>query len=124
MKNLFFIFFGITLSACQTDSAGHLPASWQLPGATLGSVFENTVYGVRRRKVENFIAQNYDPLTSDIQAQSGPFLDRAFDLARVAPARRGELLHNIHSRPDIYFAGPETQNIECLVVAFMVYGGD
>lgn len=124
MKTLFFIFFGVTLSACQTDSTSHLPAPWQLPGAALGSVFENTVYGARRRKVQNFIAQNYELLTNDIQNQGGLFLKQAFDMAHVKPARRGELLRDIHTHPDIYFAGSKTQNIENLVVAFMVYGGD
>ncbi|CAA6803558.1 MAG: Unknown protein [uncultured Thiotrichaceae bacterium] len=43
------------LSAC-SNVASHLPSPISLPGAIVGSVFENAAYGARRKKVKTYVS--------------------------------------------------------------------
>jgi len=109
------------LSACQTDSPNHIPPLWQLPGAAAGNILENSIYSGRRRKVERYTAAHYDMIITDINSGGGAALTKALDLARVRSERRGFVIEEINANPDVYFRGTRAENIEMLVVVFMVH---
>ena len=88
----------------------------------VGSTIENGAYGRRRAKVKNHLRGNWVQSQADIRAGGGAIITKAFDLARVAPAKRNEVLKEIKARPDIYQAGSLEDNIEMLTVTLMVHG--
>ncbi len=122
MKTLLIGLLGLGLAGCQSGGANHIPPPWQYPGAAIGSAIENTAYKARRRKVERFTSDNYKEIVANIQNGGGAALTQALALARVPVSRHSEFRAAIMDDPNIYFSGPRTQNIERLVVAFMVHG--
>lgn len=110
----------ILLASC-AGGASHVPPPWQLPGAAAGTAIENGIYGRRRVKVKKYLRANWAEIQTDIRAGGGVHMSRAFDLAKVAPAKRLEVLKEIKARPDIYQAGSLEENIEVLTVTLMVH---
>lgn len=122
MKIFFLAMLCLGFAGCKTNEASHLPALWQLPGAAVGSVFENVPYKARRKKVERFTGAHYNQIADDIHAGGGGALTQVLNLAHVPVSRRAELVRIILNDPHIYFGGSHVQNTERLVVAFMVHG--
>ncbi len=112
----------VLLTGCASREASHLPPVWQIPGAVIGGGIENAVYGAKRKRVEAHVSANFNVLLTDMRNGSGPALTRAFELSGVNESKRDELIADILGHPDIYLVGPPAQNIERVVVAFMVYG--
>ena len=110
------------LASCNSKDASHIPPIWEIPGAVIGGGIENAVYGAKRKRVEAHVSANFDAIIADMRSGSGPALARAFELAGVTEAKHDELIADILGNPDIYLEGPPAQNIENLVVAFMVHG--
>ena len=120
MRLLCLLTVSVALSAC-AGGASHVPPLWQLPGAAVGSTIDNEVYGRRRAKVKKYVAENWIQIQTDISLGGGVALNRAFDLAKIAYAKRVGVLKEIKARPDIYQAGSLVENIEMLTVTLMVH---
>ena len=105
-------------AACSTGEANHLgnPLLWPAMAVTNG--IDNAFYDARRQKVEAHVAAHHPALMAEITAGGGVLLTTAMDLAKVAPARRPELVRVLQQDFALY-----QRDQEALVVALMVHGG-
>ena len=78
----------LAVTSCSNRNASHLPSIFQLPGAVIGSVFENTRYKAKRKKVRAFVKDNYEALRTDSESGGGEVLERAFYVAGIEGAKR------------------------------------
>jgi len=115
------LLFCLLLFAGCTQTS-HIPAPWELPGAVIGTTFENAVYGSRRKKVKHFIQTNYSQLKSDVEAGKGDVLSELFVIAKLK-TKRQELLAELQNSESAYFVEENLaeEGLEKLVVAVMVY---
>jgi hypothetical protein len=109
------------LTACQTGPS-YIPPVHQLPGAAIGSIFENARYAARRDKVKASIAPHLDLILSEAERGGGPTMDMSCGVAKVSPLKCAELARQISQDADIYKAGSVDERLEKLTVAFMVHG--
>ena len=106
MKNTVFVsLFSLSLvSACSGgNSASHLPSPLELPGAIIGSVFENATYGVRSRKVEAYVAKNYLAIRSDARKGGGQTIEGALNVAGLKGAKREQARSELINDQAMYF---------------------
>lgn len=102
------------IAAC-TNQPSHIPNPLVLPAVGVSTAVENTLYGARRGKVKRYVAANWDALQTDITKGSGAALTAAMDTARVPPAKRPPLIHELRAHA-VHRASPEN-----LTVALMVH---
>jgi len=114
------LFFASLLSAC--SCASHIPPPWELPGAAIGSAIENAGYSAKRKRLKQFLADNFDELKSDIDLSGGAALTKAYALSNIPAETQSSLLSEFQTHPEIYFQKSAEENLEAVTVAFMVYG--
>ncbi|MCF6235426.1 MAG: hypothetical protein L3J70_03485 [Gammaproteobacteria bacterium] len=95
-----FMFF---LSACASDSASHLPSPLELPGAIIGSAFENTIYKAKRKKVASYVAKNYLAIRQDVMQGGGKALEGALDVTGIKGGKRDETKNDLITNKADYF---------------------
>ncbi|HIO92263.1 MAG TPA: hypothetical protein EYG68_05380 [Leucothrix mucor] len=106
MKNISLLSLPVMVllfSACSSNSASHLPSPFELPGAVIGSVFENATYGARRRRVESYVAKNYLAIRNDVRQGGGQTLEDAFNVAGIKGAKRNKAKSNFLNNKAHYF---------------------
>jgi len=101
-----------------------MPPFWQLPGAAVSSVIENTAYDARRDTVKRLVTLHEREIAAEIDRGGGPGLAEAMTAARVAVERRPALLADLRGHPGIYRLKDRADrlDIEAVTVALMVYG--
>ena len=77
---------GVLLTGC-SQNASHLPSILDIPSA-IGSVFENTSYNAKRKKVANYVMKHYLGLRLDAKQGGGSTLEGALDVAGIKNAKR------------------------------------
>ena len=107
----------LSLGGCASKDASHIGNPLTLPGRAIINGIQNASYDARRSKVKTYVSNNLPNIYRDIDAGGGPNLQDVMDIARVAPARRPELIAELYANPQIY----RQSDIEPLVVAIMVH---
>lgn len=109
------------LSACSNE-ASHLPSPISLPGAIVGTVFENATYGARRKKVKQYVSANYQALGNEARTGQGVHLEKVMAIAGIPPAKRPAARNELMNTNQGYFPSPATDSsIEAVVVVLMVH---
>ncbi len=106
MKNTVFVslFSLFLVSACSSgNSASHLPSPLELPGAVIGSVFENATYGVRKRRVEAYVAKNYLAIRADARKGGGQAIEGALNVAGLKGVKRDRARNELINDQAMYF---------------------
>lgn len=122
MKMLFPIFLSTcALYACSNE-ASHLPSPISLPGAAIGSVFENATYGARRDKVKAYVSANYQVLRSEVEMGQGVHLNQVMDITGISGEKRAKVVQELRGDNPVYFPEVATDGVvEAVVVALMVH---
>ena len=92
----------LLLSAC-SNNASHLPSPFELPGAIIGSVFENTRHNARQRRVEAYVTQHYLDIRQDVKKGGGKALEGALNAAKIKAAKRDATKKDFITNQDVYF---------------------
>ncbi len=109
------------LSACSNE-ASHLPSPISLPGAIVGSVFENATYGARRKKVKAYVSAHYQVLGNEARVGQGAHLDEVMGITGIPAEKRPQARKELMDTTQRYFSLPATDDsIEKVVVVLMVH---
>lgn len=100
---LVILMLSIPLAGCSGKNASHLPSVFELPGAAIGAVFENTRYKARRKKVSAFVKDNYVRLRKDADNGAGEVLEQAFSVAKVRADKRSQALDIMTNKDGMTF---------------------
>ena len=95
------------LSSCSGNGDSHLPSVFELPGAIVGSAIDNATYNVKRRKVEAYVANNYEALREDVEQGGGQVLEGALDSAGIKGGKRNQAKNDLISNRSTYFYNTE-----------------
>jgi len=115
---LVFCLFPIT--GCTQTS--HIPAPWQLPGAAVGSVIENTIYEARRNKVKAYIQANYLSLKDETANNGGNVYSKLCEIANVDKNKETLLLELQNSELNYFLEDVVTEEVlEKITVTIMVH---
>ena len=113
----------VALAGC-SGAPSHVPPLWQLPGAAVSTAFGNAAYAERRNAVKDLIVAHDTFILREIDANGGPNLDAAMQVAGIPAERRPDVLAELRAHPEIYRSGVNGRglDIEAVTVAFMVNG--
>lgn len=122
MKMISALFLSIICLAACSNQASHLPSPIALPGAIVGTVYENATYGARRNKVKKYVTEHYQALSDEVKTGQGAHLQQAMNIAGISAEKRPQVRQELAGSNPAYFPAAATDaSIEAVVVVLMVY---
>jgi len=122
MRYFIIMILGSVLVSC-SHQASHVPNPILLPAYGVQSIFGNGIYNNKRKKVAEYVRDNFSALSQDILDGNMQSFNMLYKIADIPTAKQTPLYDEIKQRFNFYFDNKESRDIliERLTVTVMVH---